>query len=136
MNQLELPTHMLSDSDVERIKARIRRQRFTLFDVWQLRVWIMLVGAIVGVTGALWWFVTDLLRYNAAMTPKPLSLGSILGSAFQVVIAGSALGAVVGFMIWLAILGLFNFFRPVYVALFYSPEEFERQYAKKSPQIR
>jgi hypothetical protein len=96
----------------------------------------MLVGAIVGVTGALWWFVTDLLRYNAAVTPKPLSLGSILGSVFQVVIAGSALGAVVGFMIWLAILGLFNFFRPVYVALFYSPEEFERQYAEKPPRIR
>jgi hypothetical protein len=66
----------------------------------------------------------------------PFPILSIRWSAFQLALVGSLFGAGCGYVTWLLLLGLFRFWRPVYVALRYSPDEFEWQYGDQPPKVR
>jgi hypothetical protein len=134
------PTHLLpeaaNDADLQRIKARIRRGRFALFNADRLVVRSSLIGGACGLLGGLGY--TAYILSPAASAPGVFRypLDTISAIAVGSVVGGGLIGLISGYGFALLIIGLIRFFRPVYVALVYSPEEFEREYGDRPPQAR
>jgi hypothetical protein len=135
MNGTHSPPDMIADLNVERIRARIRKQRFTLFDARRLKWQIALLGAIFGFIANGCWFAMQVIQYAAVPATKTITLTSLMSSGIQTILVGVFAGAAVGLGIGRLIFGLVGLFRPMYVALFYSPREFEQQYSDE-PQFR
>jgi hypothetical protein len=110
------------DSDLERIRARIRRERFDLFDAWaRWRWWYVLAGAVIGLALGIWSIVAGYDRLiNMGPNGPSLATQQVVGFTFVGGLAGLGIPAVLH--------GLFLFLRPVIAAIRLSPEEFERQY--------
>jgi hypothetical protein len=131
MNRINLPPEATDGTEIERIKARIRQQRFTRFAPRRWLRWTFGIGAGSGLTLGLWQMAH---RYLAPAWSGPMvGFGT---SPVDDVISALLYGVVGGFGLSLVAVGLFAFFRPAYVALFYSPEEFEREYGDRPPQVR
>jgi hypothetical protein len=114
------------DSDLDRIRARIRYERFDVFHAWsRWKWWCSLAGAVCGMAGGMWLAVA---RYNALATARPVDTNWFITSAIQIVVVCTLLGGLVGLAIPGLPLVLFLTMRPIYVAIFRSTEEFDRDY--------
>jgi hypothetical protein len=132
MKQMNFPPDLANDSDLERIKARIRGQRFVLLDKKRIIGWSTGIGTACGVLLGIWVTVS---HYVYSVTKVP---SGVFGLAVDLVVGtfiAGLLGAVVGVGLGRIVVGFVRFFHPTYVALCYSPEEFELQYGDKPPKI-
>ena len=110
MNHPNLPSDVANDTEVERIKARIRRERFVWFDPGHLLGRAMLLGAICGMVGGAWWWCAFYLQWYPKITgPFPqtgvesiasvivaLCVGSLYGSQCSIGLVGLTLGILRG----------------------------------------
>lgn len=134
MKQPILPADAANDTDLQRIKARIRKEPFVLFRSSRLFLWCVGIGAAGGTVIGLWLFMATLLeRRPVAATSLPLE--TLVVGAMTSAIAGLGIGGFVGLILGGLALFLFAVFRPVYVALRYSPEQFEREYGDRLPRL-
>jgi hypothetical protein len=134
MNQPMLPSDAGNDTDLQRIKARIRGERFVLFDSWRLLLWSVGIGAVSGALVGLWRSIAAMMKH----APGPgvsFPMEALVGVAIGNVTACVLIGGLAGLMLFFLVLGLISVFRPVYVALRYSPEEYERQYGERPTKI-
>jgi hypothetical protein len=118
-----------ADSDVQKIKTKICKSRFS---VHAFRPWIKW-GAILGlVVGALFlaWNLSTTFRVGSRYIHGPEI--AILGAA-ATCLGG---GVVIGCFLSALIFGLIHFFRPVYVALFRDIAQFEREYGSTPERVR
>lgn len=136
MNPTPFSGAVAGDTDLERIKARIRRERFVRFDRGRFSLWMMLFGVVCGVAAGAWWCVSYLQTQTIIPGGVPLTGEVIAETVIVALFWGVFIGGACGLVLALLALGLISMFRPVYVALFYSPEEFERQYPDQPPRIR
>ena len=132
MNPLNLPPELPNDSDVERIKARIREQRFVLVDRRRVLLWSFGIGAACGVLLGIWRAADHYVRSTVGGQSGGFYFAiDWVGDLFIIGLLAAACG--VGLSI--LVVGLMRFFRPLYIAFRYSPEEFERQYGDQKPKI-
>jgi hypothetical protein len=121
MNRHELPPEAGAGSDIERIKARIREQPFTRSNQWRWLRWPFVIGAACGLALGLWRIVDHVSNSAISLVGN----GTFLFVDICLMILFCAIGSV---CFSLAAYGCVIFFRPVYIALRYSPAEFEREY--------
>jgi hypothetical protein len=134
MNRINLPPEALADTDIERIKARIRGRRFVLFEFLQVVNRTVQLGAVCGLVGGVLGFLHELLPFfKQGALP---SLSTIAEAGFTSALLGAVLGPGGALGLLLVTYGLFHFFRPVYVAVFHSLADFEREFGKEPPRSR
>jgi hypothetical protein len=136
MSPTQFPPETATEADLQRIKARIRGGRFALFDAVRLITRSSLIGGACGLLGGLGYAAYILSPAASAPAAFRYPLDTMAAVAVGSVVGGGVIGLICGYGFALLIIGLIRFFRPVYVALRYSPEEFERQYGDPPPNGR